>query len=89
MKLKQKDIISLLVAITIFTITGVLAYSLLKPKGSNSGSTTVQVLVVTPISGTFNERGKSDLTDPTVTRDFTPAIDLTTGLGNPQLFGSF
>jgi flagellar basal body-associated protein FliL len=90
MKMKQKDIIYLLLAVVILIATAFLFFTLLAPKsGASQKSANATVEIVDPIATEFDSAGQKALTDPAVTKDFTQPVDLTTGLGNPQLFGPY
>lgn len=82
--MKTKDLVYIILAAVIFSVAGILGYKQLAPKGSSSKQ--VQVEVVTPIDSNFDQGSLNVLTDPNHSRDFTPSIDLTTGLGNTKPF---
>ena len=88
MKLKQKDVIYVILAAVMFSITGIIAYSQLAPK-KTSTSKGATVEVVDPISADLNQSVLSTLGDPAKARDYTVTADLTTGIGNKAPFGPF
>ncbi|MBW4061303.1 hypothetical protein HJC99_01885 [Candidatus Saccharibacteria bacterium] len=89
--MKKKDIVSLVIAVVILMAAGYIAYTqLLSPKQTATGETkgATQVDVIGAIPASLDSAGLATLNDPTKTVDYTPQIDLTTGLGNPTPFGN-
>lgn len=82
--MKRKDIVYIVLAAIIFSVTGIVGFNLLAPKGGSAK--TVQVEVVTPIKADFDSTALNVLTDPNTARNFTPNIDFTNGLGNTKPF---
>lgn len=83
--MKSKDVIYIILAAVIFSVAGVLGF---KALGSQSGSQSKQVQVenVTPIPADFDKSALNTVTDPNQARNFTPSMDLSTGLGNTKPF---
>jgi flagellar basal body-associated protein FliL len=83
---KKKDLIQLAVALVIFIAAGFMIYLVAGPKKTaSSASKQATIEVVTPIQPSYDQ---SALTQLNSAHDFYTAPNLTTGLGNNQLFGS-
>jgi hypothetical protein len=81
---KQKDVVYLLLAVTIFLVAGYIGYTQLVPK--RASAKTVEVEKVGEIPQTLDADGLAQLGDGTKVRDFGTAVDLS-GLGNTAPFG--
>ncbi len=82
--MKKKDLIYLIVAVTIFLVTGYVGYTQLIPKKASASVVTVEV--VGSIPDHLDEAGLAALSDRTKVQDFNSPVDLT-GLGNAAVFG--
>jgi len=70
----------------IFLAAGYVGYTqLLAPKKTKAAGTQVEVIGAIPSS--LDQSALDTLNDPASTQDFTPTVDLTTGLGNAAPFG--
>lgn len=86
--MKRKEMIQLIVAAVIIVAAGAFIYSQLTPKKGSAAQSIPTYQVITPIAKDFDSSSLSFLTDPTKTRDFYQAPNLSSGLGNPAPFGS-
>lgn len=84
--MKQKDVVMLLVAVTIFLGAGYIAYTQLLPKKATSKSAGVEVEKVGLIPASFDQAALTQLGDPTKVVDFTTPQDFS-GLNNTAPFG--
>ncbi|HVE81188.1 MAG TPA: hypothetical protein VNA68_03595 [Candidatus Dormibacteraeota bacterium] len=83
--MKRKEMIQLVVAITILLAAGYLIFTMLVPrKAANQKGLTYEK--VTPINPDFNEEALRSLTDSSLSRDFYAPPDLKSGVGNSQPF---
>ena len=82
--MKKKDMITLMIAIAILAIIGLLVYAKYGSKGKDNGVTSVEV--IDPISSDFDQGALNTLADHTQVVNFQPAIDLS-NLGNAAPFG--
>lgn len=89
MKLAKKDIIYILLAAVMFSVTGIVAFTQLAPKGAATGSAQATVEIVDPLVATLNTDALNTLGDPNKVRDYFVPIDLSTGLGNKAPFGPY
>lgn len=83
--MKQKDLVLLLVAVTIFLAAGYIGYTQLVPKKA-SASAGVQVEKVGLIPDSFDQSALTALGDPTKVVDYSTPQDFT-GLNNTAPFG--
>jgi hypothetical protein len=84
--MKPKDIAVLIVSVIIFLVAGYIAYTQLVPhKNSASDGTEVEIVGVIPT--TLDQSELDRLLDTSITNDFTPVMDLNSGLGNNAPFG--
>lgn len=84
--MKRKEIIQLAVAAVILFVAGVLVYMQLAPKKSGNSNEKYMVEKVRPIDADFDEEALTQISDSRKVRDFYVAPDLSTGLGNSELF---
>ena len=82
--MKKKDLIYLILAVTIFLGTGYVGYTQLMPK--KASATVVTVEVVGSIPDHMDEAGLAAIGDKNKVQDFNSPVDLT-GLGNAAVFG--
>jgi hypothetical protein len=82
----KKNVLYIILAALILSVAGIYLYNQLVPQ-----KTSVEVEVVKPIAGQFDEAALKKFNDPRVSRDFYQNIKpLGQGLGNPErLFGPF
>jgi hypothetical protein len=83
--MKKKDLIALVLAVSIFLVAGYIALTQLAPSGGQS-SKGVEVEIVGAIPASLDEKAKSMLEDDDKVKDFHSPVDLT-GLNNPSPFG--
>lgn len=85
--MKQRDLVYLLLAVTIFGVAGYLAYTQLLPQNANGqNGQGVKVERVGDIPPTLNNSAISTLQDSTKTQDYNSPTDLS-GLNNTAPFG--
>lgn len=84
--MKKRDLVYLLLAVTIFLVAGYLAYTQLLPANSNQSQKAVEVEHVGTIPASLDGPGLSLLKDSSKTQDFNSPEDLK-GLGNKAPFG--
>ena len=84
--MKKKDVTYLVLTVIILLGAGYLAYTQLFKSKTAAASAGTQVEVIGSIPTAVDPDAISQLTDPTKTTDFTPAVDLS-GLGNTVPFG--
>ena len=82
--MKQKDIVYLLLAVTILLVAGYIGYTQLVPKKASAKTVTVEKIGVVPSA--LDSAGMAALNDPTKVKDYNSPVDLT-GLGNKSPFG--
>lgn len=85
--MKKKDIITLVGAVAIFGITGLVAASQLGWFGGSQGKTVI-VEVAPVIKSGYSQSALDKLADPTQVSDFTVSVDLSR-LGSPSPFQPF
>ena len=83
--MKTKDIVYILLAVAILLVAGYIAFTQLVPKTASAKK--VQVEVVGSISPDFDQAALTQLSDGTKIRDFSVPLDLSSGLGNKDIFG--
>jgi hypothetical protein len=83
--MKKKDVIALLLAVTIFLVAGYIALTQLAPK-NESQVKGVEVEVIGVIPASLDDKAKSMLQDGDKVQDFHSPVDFT-GLNNPAPFG--
>ncbi|HEY6737123.1 MAG TPA: hypothetical protein VI322_05395 [Candidatus Saccharimonadia bacterium] len=86
--MKKRDLVYLLIAVTIFLVAGYLAYTQLMPKSSAKSKGTVDVELVGVVPSTFDGAGLQAIKNEgsVTTLDFNSQPDLS-GLGNKAPFG--
>lgn len=84
--MKKKDIISLVIALAVFAVVGLILYSKLGPKKKVGDNTDATVEIITPIKSDFDPNAIAELQNPSIAQNFSVPIDLS-GLGNSQPFG--
>jgi hypothetical protein len=82
---KTKDVVYLLIAVTIFLGAGYVGYTQLVPAKSK-GSKSVTVEVVGKVPGSLDKSGIDRLNDSSKVLDYDSPVDLS-NLGNTQPFG--
>ena len=82
--MKQKDLVYLLLAVTIFLVAGYVGYTQLLPKKTANVGVTVEKVGIIPDS--FDQTALSTLGDQTKVVDFSTPLDFT-GLDNTAPFG--
>jgi len=83
---KQKDLVLLLLAVTIFLVAGYVGYTQLVPKKAGSASAGVPVEKVGAIPDSFDQGALTQLGDPTKVVDYSTPQDFS-GLNNTAPFG--
>ena len=87
--MKRKDATMLVVAVLILLVAGyIVSTQILKPKAGSSAKAGVPVEVVGSIPSSLDSSELGVLGDTSKTQDFTPNVDLTTGLGSGAPFGN-
>jgi ABC-type oligopeptide transport system substrate-binding subunit len=82
---KKRDLIYLMMAVTMFLVAGYVGYTQLAPK-SNTGNSGEKVYKVGTIPASFDAQAKKVLTDSSKAQDFGGISDYN-GLGNKAPFG--
>jgi hypothetical protein len=81
--MKKKELMYLLFAVALLAVTGVILYGQLKP---SKGGRQATVEVISPMTADFDQEALDQLTNPASSRNFTPPVDFSNGMGNPRPF---
>lgn len=84
--MKRRDVIYLLIAVTIFAGAGYIAYTQLLPQSSSQANQTVEVEHVGNVPASLEGTALTMLQDGTKTLDYNSQPDFS-GLGNKAPFG--
>lgn len=85
--MKKKDLLYLILAVGILLVAGYVVVTQLMPKDTTKQEG-VTVEVVGAIEPDYDSVSLSELGNAEKVQDFSVPFDLTTGLGNPAIFGN-
>ena len=85
--MKSKDVLALVFAAVIFLVAGYIGYTQLFAPKTTAKASGAEVEVVGNIPTSLDQSVIDTLGDPNKVQDYTPIMDLTTGLGTTQPFG--